>query len=140
MQFAVASRRTYAVARALLLRRAHDPHTGRNYLAQSLPTSLWPGCKLRELRKPSSREAEHTRAHGSAPERTARKQTARSLQGPTWRTSRNGRLTADRERGQLGEARRNWNVAVADSVHELRFQQSCALPRRAPVPETPSSL
>src|SRR5690349_13143747 len=88
--------------RALLLAcRAHDLHIGWNLLAENWPISLWPERKLREFPKLSSREAEHTRAPGSAPERTARKQTARSLQALTWHPGRNirlDRLAADCQR------------------------------------------
>src|SRR5260370_31111061 len=73
-------------------------HTEWRPLRRYWPAPLLPECVRPELRRPSSREAEHTRAPGSSQERKARKQTARTLQALTHRLRQSTQLallTAD---------------------------------------------
>src|SRR5579863_8689213 len=105
-----------------------------NIRPETWPTPESPECGLRELRKLNSREAEHTRAPGSAPERTAQKQTARSRQALAQRPRRNVRLGFFSERKQLPPARTSRNDLVAAEVHEWHSAQSHASPRCVPIP------
>src|SRR5580765_2790432 len=75
---------------ALQATRIEGPLQGRMFAQpHAIPMPVWRDCKLPQPGKLSSPEEEHTRSFGSAPERTLRKQSARSLQALIQRPHRN---------------------------------------------------
>src|SRR5580700_9590285 len=95
---------------------------GNDSCEVSAPSRSEHGYELPELLELSTLEAGHSHAASSAPARTARTQTARSLQAQARRRLRNGWLdhsNVGRCRGRWLPTRVNWTGSAAASIHEL---------------------